>query len=40
MTHPLPEAACLRFHRAHLRLRFLAPGLALLLCDACGEFRS
>ena len=32
------SAFCLRFHRAHVRLRFLCPGLALLRCDRCERF--
>lgn len=39
MFRPLPEALCLVMHRAFLRLRFLAPGVALLRCDACECFR-
>lgn len=39
MTHPLPEALCLRFHRAYLHLRFLCRGTALLRCDRCETFR-
>jgi hypothetical protein len=39
MSRELPEALCLRLHRAYLRLRYLAPGLALLRCDACEAFR-
>ena len=40
MSHPLPAVACRRWHHAHLRLRFLTPGLSLLFCDACEAFRS
>lgn len=39
LDFPLPEAWCLRLHRAHIRLRYLTRTAALLRCDVCQAFR-